>query len=187
MGAAGQAAQQRLEELTQLAQIVAVGQMAGIEYHGLELRPQAGDPGLRLQPFAVEAVEGVGQAWSDGLHGLPGAHLRAPGHPPRDAGALPAIAPAAPDGQAQGIDEASAKVGVGKAEIAVAHVRVSQGTSLQVWTKFVSRSFDCGKTPSLYGSNCFRRNMRHGFTPPRRDPGRQPNTVCPLQRRLCQG
>jgi hypothetical protein len=40
MGARRQAAQQRLEKFAQLLQCIAVGQMTGIEHHGLDFRPR---------------------------------------------------------------------------------------------------------------------------------------------------
>ena len=47
--------------------------------------------------------------------------------------------------RAKGIHEAAAEVGVGKAEVAIAHEWVSLKASLKVWTNFVARSFECGK------------------------------------------
>ncbi|MNN57630.1 hypothetical protein D3C81_1726250 [compost metagenome] len=120
--------------------------MAGIEYHGLELWPQASHPGGSLQAYAIEAVAFVGQAWSDGFDltcQRPSADDQCALHRAQAAG-LPAFQRCRA-WQPEGVDEAAAEVGVGKAEIAVAHVRVSLKASIEVWTNFVGRSFECGK------------------------------------------
>ncbi|MNR12284.1 hypothetical protein D3C85_1286300 [compost metagenome] len=146
MGARRQAAQQRLEKFAQLLQRVAVGQVTGIEYHGLDLRPQASHPRFGLEVVGIEAVKRVGQARGNGFdlaRQWPATQYQGTFDRAQAAG-LPALQRRRA-WQAKGIHKTAAEVGVGKAEVAIAHEWVSRKASLKVWTNFVARSFECGK------------------------------------------
>lgn len=96
--------------------------MTGIEYHGLDFRPQAGHPGFSLQVVGIEAVYLVREARGDGfdlLRQWPATQYQGTFHRPQ-AASLPALQWRRA-WQAKGIHEAAAEIGVGKTEVAIAH------------------------------------------------------------------
>ncbi|MNN22300.1 hypothetical protein D3C81_1356520 [compost metagenome] len=53
---------QRLEEFAQLFELVGVHQVTGVEHHGFEFRPVAGNPCRRHRRLGAVAVDRIGQA-----------------------------------------------------------------------------------------------------------------------------
>ncbi|RZI88464.1 MAG: hypothetical protein EOP15_11140, partial [Pseudomonas sp.] len=62
--------------------------------------------------------------------------------------------------QAEGVDQATAQVGVGEAEVAVSHCGSPVRQACKCGPSLCNGRSTGLKTPSLYGSNCFRRNNR---------------------------
>ncbi|MNR05211.1 hypothetical protein D3C85_1212260 [compost metagenome] len=126
MRAGSQAFEQRLEEFTQLLELVDVGDFAGVEQYGLELGPQPRDPRRGAQVFAGETEQLIGQPV--GELGHPGCQ-RATAEQQRpidgtQAACLPTLQ-ACRSGQADGTDQAAADVRVGKVDISIRHGTLS--------------------------------------------------------------
>ena len=62
MGTVVEVFQQRLEEFTQLLELVGVLQTAGVKHHRLELGAVPGNPRGRCRGFGAVAVDGVGES-----------------------------------------------------------------------------------------------------------------------------
>ncbi|MNJ57887.1 hypothetical protein D3C77_534980 [compost metagenome] len=143
MSAILQAAQQGLEELTQLLELVAVVKFAGVENHRLEFRSKACDPFCRAQVGAGKTVDLIGQTLGKGFD-LVRQRASAQQHGTFDRPQATSAPPFQASGawQAHGTNQAAAEVGIGEVDIAVAHVRLSLKLSFKVWTIFAGWSFE---------------------------------------------
>ena len=124
--AVGQAFEGWLEEVAQLDQLLEAGQVAGVEYQGLELRTVLGGPAWQLQLALASAEQLIGELVGERQHGRQQfavtAQQQRAVHRPHAAG-HPAFQ-AHWRRQAKGTNQAAAGGGVGEGEITIGHERL---------------------------------------------------------------